>query len=413
MGEALPQQPALRHNRDYLLLMTGGVVNSLGSRMSVLAFPLITLAETHSPFAVGLVSGTSMVAMVLIGLPAGALVDRWDRKRVMVIAALCACVAYASVAIVALAGTITVPHLMVAAACSGVVSMFYNPAEAVAIKKVVRGEDLSRAAANNEARSAASGLIGPPLAGVLFSIARGLPMLVDAVTYAVAASCAALVRTPLPAAPKHDREALLPSIRTGLRFLFRHPMLRPLTILAAVCNFAGLGLVVSVTITMQQRGTRAVWIGAVTAAMSLSMLAGSMLAGRISAKFTVGALMVAVPLVGAVGFLGMVFVHEPVALMALMVVATFLLAPLSASITTVITTQTPEAKLGRVMSADGVLSMVLAALAPAVMGLLIGSIGGRSAMLIFVVLLTLSGALALAFPVLRRMPKAPELTSVS
>ncbi|MFC6707936.1 MFS transporter [Flexivirga alba] len=394
----------LHHNRDYAYLIAGGAVSSLGSRMSSLAFPLITLASTGSPFAVGLVAGATTMALVLVGLPAGALVDRWDRRRTMISAAALGGTAYLSVAIAAFADHITVPHLMLAAACGGVANSFYNPAEQVAVRHVVRKRDIPRAAVNNQVRSATTGLAGPPIGGLLFGIARGLPMVADAITYLVAIVCASRVRTPLPGVAVKDREALLPAIRTGLQFLFGHQLLRTMTLLSTVLNFAGTGLVVSVTITMQQRGTAPGWIGAVSSAMAVSMLLASLLAGRILAHVSVGLLMFLTPVVGAIAFAGMAFVHAPILLMVLMACATFLLAPCDAAVIAVLTAWTPPDRLGRVMSADNVLSLVLTALAPATMGFLIGAVGGEEAMVTFAVLLVLSGLLVLAFPRLMRMP---------
>lgn len=399
-GSALP---SLRHNRDYAYLIAGGAVSSLGTRMSNLAFPLITLAATGSPFAVGLVAGTATMALVLIGIPAGALVDRWDRRRTMIAAAALGGLAYLSVALAAFADHITVPHLMLAAACGGIANSFYTPAEQVAVRKVVRTSDIPRAAVNNQVRSATAGLAGPPIGGFLFGITRGLPMVADAISYGIAIVCALMVRTPMPGKERADREALLPSIRTGLQFLFGHRTLRTITLLSTLLNFAGTGLVVSVTITMQQRGTAPAWIGAVSSAMAVSMLVASLLSSRILTHLSVGALMFLTPAVGAVAFAAMAFVHAPLVLMVLMACATFLLAPCNAAVVSVLTSQTPEDRLGRVMSADNVLSLVLTALAPATMGVLIGAFGGETAMVTFAVLLVVSGVLVLPFPHLMRM----------
>jgi MFS family permease len=402
--------PPLRRNRDYAYLIAGGAVSSLGSRMSSLALPLITLAVTHSPFAVGLVAGAATIALVLIGLPAGALVDRWDRRRTMIAAAGLGGAAYLSVAIAAFVDRVTVPHLMIAAACGGVANSFYGPAEQVAVRHVVRKGDIPRAAVNNQVRSATAGLAGPPVGGFLFGIARGLPMVADVISYLVAMFCASRVRTPLPGTAGEDREALLPSIRTGLRFLFGHELLRAITLLSVVLNFAGTGLVVSVTITMQQRGTDPAWIGAVSSAMAVSMLVASLVSGRLLHHLSVGALMLLTPIIGALAFAGMAFVHAPVILMVLMACATFLLAPCNAAVVAVLTARTPADRLGRVMSADNVLSLVLTALAPATMGFLIGAIGGREAMVIFSGLLVVSGLLVLFFPRLMRMPAITRTT---
>ena len=75
----------LWRNRDYMLLWSGQMVSSIGTRVSMLAFPLLVLAITHSPAQAGLIAALRGLPYALFILPAGALVDRWDRKRVMIL----------------------------------------------------------------------------------------------------------------------------------------------------------------------------------------------------------------------------------------------------------------------------------------------------------------------------------------
>src|ERR1700674_5365235 len=75
----------LWRNRDYMLLWSGQIVSSVGTRVSQLAFPLLVLAITHSPAQAGLIAALRGLPYALFILPAGALIDRWDRKRVMIL----------------------------------------------------------------------------------------------------------------------------------------------------------------------------------------------------------------------------------------------------------------------------------------------------------------------------------------
>jgi MFS family permease len=83
--EVIPQQPvSLWRNRDYLLLWLGQAVSSLGTSFTQFAFPLLIVELTRSIAAAGLAYSLGQLPYVLLSLPAGALVDRWPRKRVMV-----------------------------------------------------------------------------------------------------------------------------------------------------------------------------------------------------------------------------------------------------------------------------------------------------------------------------------------
>src|SRR5260370_39309668 len=80
-----PPSVPLRRNGDYLLLWSGQVVSSLGSQVSQLALPLLLLALTHSPAQAGVAGALRATPYLIFSLPAGALIDRWDRKRVMIV----------------------------------------------------------------------------------------------------------------------------------------------------------------------------------------------------------------------------------------------------------------------------------------------------------------------------------------
>src|SRR5262245_61063024 len=75
----------LWRNRNYLLLWSGQAISSVGGEASQLAFPLLVLAVTNSPIQAGIAGALRALAYLFFGLPAGALVDRWDRKRVMIL----------------------------------------------------------------------------------------------------------------------------------------------------------------------------------------------------------------------------------------------------------------------------------------------------------------------------------------
>src|SRR5215472_8753302 len=91
-GKAMPNTPttparpaSLWHNRDFLLLWSGQIVSAVGSQVSLIAFPWLILAVTGSPAQAGLIAAMRTLPYILFGLPAGALIDRWNRKRVMIL----------------------------------------------------------------------------------------------------------------------------------------------------------------------------------------------------------------------------------------------------------------------------------------------------------------------------------------
>src|ERR671928_1227083 len=97
----------LRRNREFVLLQMGQALSTIGSESATVAYSLLVLTLTHSPAKAGLTAFARLVPWVLFALPAGVAVDRWNRKRLMIVADVVRAVALASLAASALAGTLT------------------------------------------------------------------------------------------------------------------------------------------------------------------------------------------------------------------------------------------------------------------------------------------------------------------
>src|SRR5579863_2777914 len=107
----LKKHVPLWRNRDYMLLWSGQMVSSVGTRVSQLAFPLLVLALTHSPAQAGLIAALRGLPYALFILPAGALVDRWNRKRVMILCDTGRALALGSIPVALLLGHLSLIQL--------------------------------------------------------------------------------------------------------------------------------------------------------------------------------------------------------------------------------------------------------------------------------------------------------------
>jgi MFS family permease len=143
----------LWRNRDFLLLWTGQVVSTIGTRVSGLAYPLVVLAITGSAAQAGLVAAAQTAPFLIWFLPAGALVDRWPRKRIMLAADAGRAVALASVAVAVLLGRIMIGYLIVVAFAEGTLYVFFLLAETAALPYVVPKPQLPTAVAQNRGRT--------------------------------------------------------------------------------------------------------------------------------------------------------------------------------------------------------------------------------------------------------------------
>src|SRR2546429_3147542 len=112
--EVIPRRPkALWLNRDYMLLWSGQLVSNIGTQVSQLAFPLLILALTHSPALAGIAAALRALPYLIFSLPAGALIDRWDRKRVMIICDAGRALALGSIPVALLFGWLSIAQILI------------------------------------------------------------------------------------------------------------------------------------------------------------------------------------------------------------------------------------------------------------------------------------------------------------
>jgi len=110
---------SLLRNRDYMLLWSGQVISTLGTTASSIIYPLLILALTNSPIAAGIAAALGSAPYIVFSLPVGALIDRWDRKRVMILSGIGRGLTLASIPIAMLFKVLTIWQIYAAAAERG------------------------------------------------------------------------------------------------------------------------------------------------------------------------------------------------------------------------------------------------------------------------------------------------------
>lgn len=379
MGQSNP--PPLRHNRDFMILWSGQAVSALGTSMSVLVFPLVGFAITGSTLLAGLATTAVLLGGVVARLPAGALVDRWPRGRVMLIAHVVGAACYGSLAGATLAHHLTLAQLVAVGFVGGVAEAFFAPAASAAVRTVVPPSQLPIAYSQNQARKHAADLIGPPLGGALYSIARGLPFLVDAVTYAVGALSVAWLRSPLPA-PASQRRRIVHEIGEGLRFVWRHVAIRVIMIWGAAINFSVTLVLVTITLRLIRAGVHPAAIGLIESIAAAAGLAGAVIAPAIVQRSRTGLTTVVTGVVLAVVVVPMAWTTNVAIIGGLLAVGFFLLPANNSGISAYLVSVTPDRLQGRVNAAGGFIANGIQPIAPTIAGALVGAAGGRTATII-------------------------------
>jgi predicted MFS family arabinose efflux permease len=232
--------PPLARNRNFSLLWFGEGVSVLGNATTSVLLPLLAVVGFDAgPGWMGALTAAAWVPWLLIGLPAGAWVDRLPAKRVMIVSDLAAAVTLASVPVAWALDLLTLPHLAVAAFCNGVCTVFFRAAYPGLVRQVAPREQQESAFARLFGAESAMQVAGPGVGGLmaqLVSAAGGL--LVDAVTFLVSALCLWRLRLPAPETPDAAEVApLRRRIREGIDYIRHDRLLRFFTLMGGASNF--------------------------------------------------------------------------------------------------------------------------------------------------------------------------------
>ncbi len=252
---------SLWRNRDYMLLWSGQLVSNTGSEVSQLAFPLLILALTHSPAVAGIAGALRALPYLLLSLPAGALIDRWNRKRVMIVCDVGRALALASIPVAFLLGGLTIAQIFLVTTIEGALFVFFNIAEAACLPRVVPKAQLPAATAQNSATDSIMVFIGPPIGGALFALGNLLPFLVDALSYVASVISLLFIKADFQEKRIGTPRKLWVEIREGLHWLWQQPLIRFMAILTGGNNFITSGYTLILIVLAQRMHASSVLIG--------------------------------------------------------------------------------------------------------------------------------------------------------
>ncbi len=282
------QPKSLWRNRDYLLLWSGQALSDIGGAVSELAFPLLVLAVTHSPAQAGFVAALRALPATLFSLLAGVLVDRWDRKRVMLVCDTGRALSLASIPLAYALGHLTIWQLYMAAFLEGTLMIVFKLAKTAAVSQVVTRAQLTTAVAQEEFVEGTTALLGPSLSGVLYTLGAMFPFLTDAISYLISIVTVALIRTPFQRERTPTHRKVWAEIAEGVLWVWHQPFLLTMTLLmgAGAFVFSGNGLII-IILAQQQHASTAV-IGLIFAVGGAGSILGSVLAPRLEHRLAVG-----------------------------------------------------------------------------------------------------------------------------
>jgi MFS family permease len=272
----------VRLGPSYAKLWSAVAISTVGDGVYATALPLLAATLTRDPLAVAVVFFAGQLPWLLLALPAGVVVDRVDRRRLLwtTDAARFAIVGTFGVAV--LAGWATIPLLATAGFLLGVGQTLYDTAAQVIVPALVSRDPAQLEAANGRIESAAvigGQLAGPPAGGLLFAAAPAVPFLLDAASFTAAAGLVATIpgRYARPRDPWAAPTSLRAEVAEGLGWLWRHRLLRTLGVMVGVLNLTIAGwLAVFVLFAQEELGLGSVGYGVLLTGLAVGGGAGGL-----------------------------------------------------------------------------------------------------------------------------------------
>ena len=391
-----------------MLLQIGQLLSNAGTSTTSIAYPLLVLAMTHSPAKAGIVAFARTLPWALFTLPAGLAADHWSRRRLMIAADGLRVLAIGALAATILLDRIAFWEVVVVAFVEGSGAALFAAARPGALRAVVPARQLPAAAAAETGRAAVVRLAGPPLGGALFGLARALPFLVDAVSYAFSTLSLLAMRTPFQEEREPDLASLRSRLAEGFRFVWSQPFLRTCALLFGLANFIGPGLLFAVVVIGRQQGLSGGEVGTLVAAFGACLLLGSFLSPFVRRVLPVRAVL----LLELWTWLGCaVFLVWPnVYVLTAGILPTALAIPSTDSVVHGYRiAMTPDRLLGRAEAVRSTISLLIAPLGPLIAGLLLGAVSARATIAVFAAVglaLAIWGTLS---PSIRAAPSLDEL----
>ncbi|HEX6500674.1 MAG TPA: MFS transporter [Micromonosporaceae bacterium] len=281
----------LLHDHDFRQLFAADTVSQLGTQVSLLALPLVAVvALKATPFEVGVLTAAETLAFLLVGLPAGAWVDRMRRRNVLLAGDIGRALVLGSVPLAWWAGVLTMPQLYAVALLSGVLTVFFEVAYQSYLPHLVGREHLVEGNAKLEAVRGTNQIAGPTVAGLVIQwLTAPFAVAVNAVTFLCSAMFVGLIRKREQKPERTPDAHLGREIMEGLRFVLGNRMLRSIAMCTGSSNlFSAVTASMWVLLLARNLHLSAGMIGLVSSVASIGGLIGAFTATRVSRRLGQG-----------------------------------------------------------------------------------------------------------------------------
>ena len=288
LTESAPRRSLWRHH-DFLLLWGGQSVSEIGSSITVLALPLAAVVLLNATtFQVGVLTAMTTLPFLLISLPAGAIVDRVAKHRLMMWCDLGRLLLIGSIPVATLPGLhLTYVHLLIVALLAGVLTVFFDVAYQSYMPVLLDKEDLVDGNGKLGTTQSFAQFAGPSIGGGLIGLlGAARAMTADAASYALSALSLFLIRTPEPKPEaRHPDRRIRDDIKEGLHFVVKHPILRKVVACTGTTNlFGSMVFALEMPFLVRTLHLKPGVVGLLLSLMAVGGMVGGLLAGPLAKR---------------------------------------------------------------------------------------------------------------------------------
>jgi MFS family permease len=324
MTQTVTRAPA-RLSRDYWRLWWANTVSSTGDGAFVAALPLLAVTITRDPRLVSVVTAATFLPWLLLSLPAGAVVDRYDRATLMWRAQAVQAAVVTIIAILIVAREANIAVLAAGGLLLGSAEVIFSNAAQSVLPALVPPELLPKANGSQQVSlTVGESFLGPPAGSLLFAAAAALPFGLDAASFAGSAALLARLPKSRPAPASTRRPKIRAQIAEGLRWLAGHRLLRVVAVLLGIYNFANqMGQAILVLLATQTLHVSTRGYGLLLAASAVGSVVGGLVNPVLTRHLGLLPSLVLPALFDAAAFVGIGLAPAPAVVAALLAVQGF------------------------------------------------------------------------------------------
>lgn len=343
---------------NFWKLWSGQAISALGASFTGFALPLLVYKLTGSALNLAYSTAAHFIPYLLFGLFIGAWADRTDRRRLMILTDLGRAASIASIPVLAMSGALEVWWIYVVIFVNSMLSIAFDAANFAAVASLVDKEELVTANGRIQASYSAMTMVGPLLAGVVVAV---LPiydlLLIDAASFVVSALMLVWIRASFNAPGRTRGKSIRQDVMEGLRYVFGHPVLRNISLMMAMVNFAATTIYAQrVLYATEQLGANDTQIAVLSAAGSLGVVALSLVAGKLRKKLPFGKVALGALIGSGVVTIALAFTRNYWVALPLMALFSGLGIMFNINTNSLRQAIAPNHMLGRVMTIAGVLA---------------------------------------------------------